>query len=150
MGDTCSQPTHRSKAIATAHFTFKPAKLGTIFKRINVADGSLLWNHQRGNVNIEGLFRSRRREAANFTLNGKRVNIRKPIKKQLRDVPPINGGCRALQNFLPRSIHQRNAAFKISGDERTANGVDHVLMKRLKTEQFAAFVAKFNAGLSQL
>src|SRR6185312_9458194 len=131
MGDTCSEPTHGCQTIAPADFTFKTAKLSAVLKGINVADGSLLRNHERGGVYIESLFRARGREATNFTLNGKRVDVRELVEKQFRNMPPINRRCRSLQNFLSGSVHQRDAAFKIGSDKSAANGMDDIFMQRL-------------------
>ena len=70
MGDARSQPPYGSQSVTPADFAFQPAKLCAVFKCINVPDGSLLWNNKRGDVYIESFLSTRRREAANFTLNG--------------------------------------------------------------------------------
>src|SRR5438270_540013 len=150
MGDAGSQASYGSQAVAHADFLLQAAQLSAIFKGINVSDGPLLRNDERGNVYIEGFFLARRGKSAHFTLRGRRVEAGQAVDKQIRDMPAIDGrGC-ALQQLLSGSIHQSDAAFHVSGDKAAADGVDYVLMQRLQAEQLTAFVAQLHARLPEL
>src|SRR6476619_2493932 len=150
MGDAGCKTSYGGQTVTHADFIFKTAKFCAVLKGIDVTDGPLLWNDERGDVHGKSLFLAGWREPADFTLRGRGIQVGQLVDKKISDWAPIDRGRGALQHFLSGSVHQRDAAFKIGGDQGAADGVDHVFMQRLKAEKLAALVAQLHAGLAQL
>ncbi len=55
-----------------------------------------------------------------------------------------------LQELLSGNVQQGDATFQVGRDETAADGMNHVLVQRLQTQQFSAAVVKLPARLPQL
>src|SRR5262249_49049382 len=58
--------------------------------------------------------------------------------------------CGSLQQFLARDVQQRDTSFHVGCDQPAANGVNHVFMEGLQSDQLAAAIVKPAPRFSQL